>query len=56
MMVKEKYRWLFSDTEFNDGKIDIHFILNTQTGEIEKIIQRRTQYKNNVEEELIKAK
>jgi len=39
---EEIYMWLFSDYEYFDGKIDIHFVLNNKTGQINKIIQRRT--------------
>jgi len=49
---EENYQWLFSDTEFENGKIDIHFVLNTSTGKIQRIIQRRTKYKNNTEEKV----
>ena len=49
---EEKYQWLFSDTEFENGKIDVHFVLNTTTGEIKKILQRRTEYEENKEEKV----
>ena len=49
---EENYQWLFSDTEFENGKIDIHFVLNTSTGNIQKILQRRTEYQNKEEEKV----
>lgn len=52
MEKEEKYQWLFSDIEFEDGKIDVHFVLNTTTGKIKKILQRRTEYNENKEEKM----
>lgn len=47
--MKETYQWLFSDKEEHGGQIDIHFVLNTNTGEVKKIVQRRTIISRGVE-------
>ncbi len=49
------WEWLFSDGEYIEGeKYDIHFILNTCTGEVKKIIQKRIELVSDDKEILVK--
>ena len=49
---KNKFEWMFSNTEYDNGKIDIHFILNTETGKVTKEISRRLKITTNEEEKI----
>lgn len=42
MSKEDNYDWMFSNTEFDNGTIDIHFLLNKTTGDVKKVVQRRT--------------
>lgn len=53
MEQEKKYQWLFSDVEYDNGKIDVHFVLDTTTGLIKKTLQRRTKYNENKEEKVV---
>lgn len=43
-----RYIWLFSDTEFDKGTFDIHFVLDTCTGRVIKSIEKRTDKEKNL--------
>jgi len=52
--INNVWEWLFSDGEYIEGeKYDIHFILNTCTGEVKKIIQKRIELVSDDKEILV---